>query len=140
MYDRESEQKYADNLHSKAYENAQKHAVSLAISNVCFEVWLLLHFQDTTAPYCNCDDLIKNSVLRIECEKRGLQNYDKGNKAIFSLFDDEEIKQARIRAKKLNEQTEQSADSSRTKPYQWNPYTDLYKLLDAIDEFCLKQR
>ena len=138
VYDRESEQKYSDKLHAAAYDKAQKHAIYLAISNVCFEVWLLLHFHDTTAQFANFDDLKKNSTLRSECKKRGLLDYDKADKTIFSILTEDEIKQARSRAKKINKHTEECADSSSTKPYQWNPYTDVYRLLDAIDEFAKK--
>ncbi len=134
VYDRESEQKYADELHAYAYNKAQKYDVFLAISNVCFEAWLLLHFKDTNVSYSCYDDLRDNSVLRDECKKRGVFDYDKGDKAIFSIFKEDEINKARDRAMRINTQTQISADPSRTKPYQWNPYTDVYKLLDAIDK------
>jgi len=140
VYDRESEQKYSDKLHASAYEKAIKHDINLAISNVCFEAWLLLHFKDTNAQYTCYDDLRNKSVLRTECQKRGISDYDKGNKAIFTKLKKNEIEIARERAIRINEQTKISADPSRTKPYQWNPYTDVYKLLDAIDEFANKYK
>jgi hypothetical protein len=139
VYDRESEHKYKDSLHANAYEKAQAKGVFVAISNVCFEIWLLLHFQNSSASYTNYDDLRTNNTLRAECKKRGLPDYDKGNQTIFSKLNETEITQARDRAKKLNKLTEQAADASRTKPYQWNPYTDVYKLLDAIDKFANKK-
>jgi hypothetical protein len=138
VYDRESEQKYPDALHATAYDKAQKNSISLAISNVCFEAWLLLHFQDTTASYSCYDDLRDNSALRAECKTRGLPDYDKGNKVIFSIFKEDEINDARDRAIRINKHTESCADPSRTKPYQWSPYTDVYKLLDAIDKLAQK--
>jgi len=140
VYDRESEQKYADKHHATAYNKAQRYSINLAMSNVCFEVWLLLHFQENTAPFCSYDDLKKNSILRTECKKRGFLDYDKADQSIFSVFTEEEINKARDRAKKMNELTEQSVDSSRTRPYHWNPYTDVYKLLNAIDKFAKKQK
>ena len=136
VYDRESKQKYADALHSMTYEKAQKNQVSIALSNVCFEAWLLLHFQDTTASYNCYDDLRSNSALRDECKKRGLVDYDKGNKEIFNILEEDDIKKARNRAMKINQQTKMSADSSCTKPFHWNPYTDLHLLLDAIDKLA----
>lgn len=135
-YDRESEQKYKDVLHAQAHDKAKSHGISVAISNVCFEIWLLLHFQHTNASYSCYDDLRNSSVLRAECKKRGLSDYDKGDKLIFTILKKDEIKDARERAIRINKQTENSADPSRTKPYQWNPYTDVYKLLDAIDNFA----
>lgn len=138
VYDRESEHKYKDSDHAQAFDKAKINNIFLAISNVCFEAWLLLHFQDTTVSYSCYDDLRTNSVLRAECKKRGLSDYDKGNKEIFNLLTDDEIKDARDRAERINEHTIKSACPERTKPYQLNPYTDVYKLLDAIDDFLKK--
>ncbi len=74
--------------------------------------------------------------MRRECKKRGISDYDKGSKDIFRIISKEkEIETARQRAKALNENTKKSADPSWTMPYQWNPYTDVYKLLDDIDKF-----
>jgi hypothetical protein len=138
VYDRESEQSYSDDKHATAYNKAQKHAISVALSNVCFETWLLLHFQGTTAPYSCYDDLRNNSALRAEFKKRGISDYDKGNKAIFSVFKENEIIDARTRARRINSQTIKSTAPSRTQPYQLNPYTNVYELLDAIDEIANK--
>ncbi len=134
VYDRESEQGYTNDRHTKAREKAQAKDIQIALSNVCFEVWLLLHFQETVPPYSNYDDLIRNSPLRQHFCKHGLSDYDKGSKDIFKIVS-AQIGTARTRAKQLNTQTQNSADAAATQPHQWNPYTDVYKLLDAIDEF-----
>jgi len=139
VYDRESEQKYSDNLHAQAYNKAQKHNIDVALSNVCFEAWLLLHFTSSSAPYNCYDDLRKKSNLRAECKKRGVKDYDKGNKEIFDQLTENEIKTARVNAKRINEQSKCNANSSNTKPYQLNPFTDVYLLLDAIDAMASKQ-
>jgi RloB-like protein len=136
VYDRESEHKYPEKLHDAAYKKAQKNDISVALSNVCFEVWLLLHFRESAASYSCFDDLRNQSFLREECRKRGITDYDKGEKGIFNIFSDLEIQQARNRAQTMNEQILQCADSSKTFPYQLNPYTDVYSLLDKIDEIA----
>lgn len=136
VYDRESEQKYSDELHKIAYDRAESKNISIAISNVCFEVWLLLHFQETVKPYNNYEDLRTNSRLREECKKRGLLDYDKTNKQLFEIFKQTELTQARNRAERMNTSTKSSADRSWTKPYQWNPYTNVHELLDEIDKFA----
>ncbi|WP_082881018.1 RloB family protein [Methylomonas sp. DH-1] len=94
VYDRESEIKYSEELHRNAYKKAQRNDVAVVLSNVCFEVWLLLHFQHTAAPYSCYDELRKNSPLRQEFRKRGISDYDKGEKTIFSLFSEQEIQNA----------------------------------------------
>jgi hypothetical protein len=134
VYDRESQQKHSDKLHADAYEKAQQKDINLAISNVCFELWLLLHFRDSTASYSSYDDLIKNSPLRADCKARGLADYDKGNKQLFGKLSEADITQARRRAEKIN-QASQAAATSPQRPYQRNPYTNVHELLAAIDDF-----
>ncbi len=134
VYDRESKQKYIDDLHTKARQKADAKHIQIALSNVCFEVWLLLHFQETVPPYSNYDDLRKNSPLRQYCREHELSDYDKGSKKLFKIVS-AQIGTARTRAKQLNAQTQNSADAAAKQPHQWNPYTDMYKLLDAIDTF-----
>jgi hypothetical protein len=126
VYDRESSIKYPDTLHEKAYAKAKANGIRVAFSNVCFEVWLLLHFQATVPTCDSCDDLCKRSSL-----KDHIPNYDKGEKRLYTA---DEVSNARKNAVKLNKQTIAGSDASWTKPYQWNPYTDVYKLLDAMDK------
>jgi hypothetical protein len=95
-----------------------------------------LHFRESAASYSCFDDLRNQSFLREECKKRGITDYDKGEKGIFNIFSDQEIQQARNRAQTMNEQILQCADPSETFPYQLNPYTDVYSLLDIIDEIA----
>lgn len=138
VYDRESIHKYSDELHEKACSKAKAKGIRIALSNVCFEVWLLLHFQSNARSYFNYDDLRNHSDLRKECKKRGLKDYDKGEQSLFDLFTIDEIKQARKQARRMNSQTKKSASSLHTKPYQWNPYTNFHHLLHAIDKFAKK--
>jgi RloB-like protein len=130
VFDREGEAKYSKELHQEAYQCAQKNNVSIALSNVCFEVWILLHFEKSTASYNSFNDLKRNSNLR----EKHINNYDKGDKNVFEVIADR-IATARINAIEMNQITINAADPSWTMPYQWNPFSDVYKLLDAIDEF-----
>ena len=127
VYDRESVNEESNNKHDQAHQLAQSHDINIAISNVCFEVWLLLHFQKTAAAYSNYTDLIKRSRLT-----RHIKGYEKGAKISFSSL---QMCEARKNAKTINSQTKMAAEPSWTKPYQWNPYTNVYQLLDAIDAF-----
>jgi len=126
VYDREGETKYPDALHLEARQKAGD-AINIALSNVCFEVWLLLHFRKTVAPYSCYDDLRKRSQL-----KDYIDNYDKADKRKYS---DAEIEYARENAKRMNEQTTRGADRLWVESHQWNPYTNVYELLDEIDDF-----
>jgi len=129
VYDREGPTKYSDSLHADARQKAGG-KVQIALSNVCFEVWLLLHFQSTCGAHDSCDDLLRRSRL-----KEHIPGYDKANRREYSS---EEIARARKNAERVNESTKCGANPDWTQPHQWNPYTDVHKLLDAIDEFGKK--
>ncbi|MBU0679167.1 MAG: RloB family protein [Verrucomicrobia bacterium] len=127
VFDREGAHKYSDAQHNEARAKAVANGIQIAHSNVCFEVWILLHFQKTVAAYSSYSDLRKRSKLTAH-----IKRYDKGAKRIFS---DSEIRAARQNARSLNKRTKNGANPSWTQPHQWNPYTDVYELLDAIDLF-----
>ncbi len=129
VYDRESEQKYPDKLHAQARNNAEREDIKIAISNVCFEVWILLHFQENVGPYTCHDDLSKKSDFR-----KHLPSYDKADKKVFDLLKDK-VDTARDNAPRSNNRTKDSANPEWTLPHQWNPYTNVYELLDEIDRF-----
>lgn len=134
VYDRESIQKYPDATHLKAIQKARAAGIDVALSNVCFELWLLLHFRDNTASFSSYDDLMGNSQLKAELKKIGINKYDKGKAAVFDIVSDN-IGEARIRAVKMNKATEKSAAAGVREPHLLNPYTDMHLLLDAIDKF-----
>lgn len=134
VYDRESIAKYPDKLHKIAYDKAAKNNIEIALSNVCFELWILLHFKQNTAPYTSYDNLMSASELKRELQKAGIHNYEKGDVDIFrAIF--HKLDEARARAVTMNSATEHSAPPNVDRPYQLNPYTEVYKLLDAIDSF-----
>jgi hypothetical protein len=128
VFDRESPMKYPDSLHAKARITAKDNDIDIALSNVCFEVWLLLHFRTSSAAYMNCADLLKKSDLK----KKYIKNYDKADRRDYS---DAEIAAARKSAKHMNAQTISGANPKWKNPHQWNPYTNVHELLDAIDAF-----
>lgn len=126
VYDRESERKYSDSLHAKALQKAERAKIQIAFSNVSFEVWLLLHFQETVPACDSATDFCGRRKFR-EC----FPNYCKGDKPNFS---EEMISCARANAVRVNQQTIAGADPSWKAPYKWNPYTNVYELLDSMDE------
>ncbi len=128
VYDRESPRKYDETLHQEARNKAKANDINIALSNVCFEVWLLLHYQSTCAACDTCDELIGRKDF-----KKHFPTYEKGAECVFSV---EQIKAARRNAEKLNKRTINAADKDWNVPSRWNPYTDVYKLLDAIDSFA----
>lgn len=134
VYDRESIHKYSDDLHERAYSLAAQNDVSIALSNVCFEYWLLLHFTNTNAPYASFDDLIAQSALKAQVKQSSGKGYEKGSRDIYRLVCGN-IGNARTRAIAMNAQTLSTAPAGVTRPYKLNPHTDIPLLLDAIDSF-----
>lgn len=127
VYDRESPVKYGEKFHQEARDKAAANGIHIALSNVCFEVWLLLHFQSTCAACNTCDELTGRKDF-----KTHFPMYEKGSACTYTK---KEIMTARVNAEKLNERTINAADKSWKVPSMWNPYTDVHKLLSAIDAF-----
>lgn len=127
VYDRESVAKYSEELHQQARQLAEANGINVALSNVCFEVWLLLHRRQS-CPACSCCDALTS---RKEF-KEAFPHYDKADEINFKP---EEIDAARRRAEAMNQQTIAGADPKWKYPSEWNPYTDAYRVLDAIDSF-----
>ncbi|CRL15229.1 hypothetical protein NIT7645_02277 [Phaeobacter italicus] len=133
VYDRESVAKYSRSKHSEAWQKAQKSGVNIALSNVCFEFWLLLHLKDTSASYSSYDDFYKNSSFSAEVQKICGKPYSKSSAVLFDNLK-AGIADARARAQKVNAAGISAAEVSAM-PFDINPYTGMPSLLDAIDAF-----
>ena len=131
VFDRESTVKYPESLHDQARQLAAANGINIAISNVCFEVWMLLHRRDTAPACMNCDELLARKEFRDL-----FPDYDKSNEIVFTP---EEIRHARLCAESMNAQTIAGADKSWTVPSKWNPYTNVHHVLNAIDTLNLSQ-
>lgn len=134
VYDRESISKYSEGLHEKAMNKADGNGVNVALNNVCFEYWLLLHFVETSAPYSSFDDLRKKSPLNDEVKKRCGANYDKSSRDLFPKIQGD-VEVARTRGSNLNAAGINAASYNKTRAYQINPFVGMVLLLDAIDDF-----
>lgn len=135
VYDREAENVVSAEIHVRAFKAAGDRGINIAFSNVCFEVWLLLHKQDGCAAYISCDDLLKRSKLETY-----FPDYKKGCRREFSAS---EVFDARRRVLRMNANTCNvpiKKFTDVTDPRQLvklNPYTNFHRLLDAIDDFLL---
>lgn len=134
VYDRESEQKYPHSLHLEARQKAKSHDINIAFSNVCFEYWLLLHFNYTTASYNSCNDLLKNSDFKELLKTVGITEYDKGMAVVFDKLKDK-VPDAESHAKQLRKDIISSAEEEKQHIHQLNPYVDIDKLLQSIRDF-----
>jgi hypothetical protein len=44
--------------HPEAFDRARAHGIHVSFSSPCFEYWILLHFEYTTSPFTNCEEVI----------------------------------------------------------------------------------
>ena len=134
VYDRESAEHYTDDEHKEVLDEACRNKIKVALTNICFEVWLILHFTESNRPFTSYKDLLKNSELKSELKNIGLDNYLKADVNLFDLIK-RDIPKARERAVKMNKATLESTYHDEDKPYLLNPYTGMHYLLDDIDKF-----
>jgi hypothetical protein len=133
VYDRESVSKYSHDLHARAWHKASNAGVKVAISNVCFEYWILLHFVETSAAYTCCDDFLNRSALNTSVIAITGLPYRKSDRSLNAKLMDC-VPTARQRALRTN-QAVKTTHQSGALPYEINPFTDMPKLLQAIDDF-----
>lgn len=138
VYDRESEHKYPDQLHKAALEQAAKNNIKVALSNVCFEYWLLLHLVNLSPSMSDCSTLISSPAFKSAFSNIGISKYDKknGDEVAKLLMDEKYLTNARANAKHINQQSLKASGFSEEIPYKIKPYTNVYKLLDAIDRIA----
>lgn len=134
VYDRESVGKYDEKLHYTARELARNNNINIALNNVCFEYWILLHFVDTNAPFSCCSELLKHSDLNAEVKKLTGSTYEKSDSGLFALIM-KNIPNARTRGAKMNQLGKASAEKGKDAPSQINPFVGMVSLLDAVDNF-----
>ncbi len=134
VFDRESIAKYSHELHLKAVNTARDNRIEIALSNVCFEFWLLLHLKYTTASYQNYDDLIKKSDLKTLLKDKGLKDYDKGDIYLFDTLKDS-IPSAIKNSERVKNNAISTAVIGKESPCYLNPYTDIHELFIDIQNF-----
>lgn len=138
IYDRESPHKYADSVHADARKKALTNGVQIAFSNVCFELWLLLHFKCAEISCDMCNDVINHPHFKQAMAQIKVSSYAKGQADVASLIIKAKGTAVAIaNAKAINAATIAAApESDEDKFYKLRPYTDVYKLLDAIDKIA----
>lgn len=138
VFDRESTVKYSHELHLKAKSLADRNNIEIAFSNVCFEIWLLLHLKYSTTSYESCDDLLNRSQLKALLKKKGMKNYDKGFIYLFDSLKDD-VPTALKNAEKVKRNAIDTAENGKSSPCYLNPYTDVHELFIDMANFINKK-
>ncbi|MGV8017332.1 MAG: RloB family protein [Ignavibacteria bacterium] len=106
-----------------AYSLAEKENINIAISIICFEYWVLLHFKNSTKPFNKCDELIKH------IKKNYYSDYEKCSNCFDNLKD--KISLA-IKNAELVERSVKNEINRRQKIYELNAYTNIHHLVKKL--------
>lgn len=106
------------NRFDEALDMAGTNDIRLAISNPCFELWLLLHFRDSPGA--------RHRHALQAMMKTFIAHYDKH--LDFSALADG-VAEATRRARRLDEA---AANDPTAEKYRHNPTTNVYELTDSI--------
>jgi len=107
----------------KAIVTAKDNKIQVALSVICFEYWILLHFERTTRPFTKCDDIIRY------IKSKYIPDYDKKNN-YYPLLKDK-IKTAIENAKWLQNQVDDDLNNG-IKIQDLAAYTNVHCLVDKI--------
>lgn len=110
---------------NQALITARDNKIKVALSVMCFEYWILLHFERKKKPFTKCDDII--SYIK----KEHFNNYEKSTNAYSSLKD--KIETAIENAIWLMKQNQNDIDRG-AKIYDLSAYTDVHILVRKLIE------
>ena len=108
---------------ANAYNKANTNKINIAISIICFEYWILLHFKQTTKPFRKCDYIVD------ELRKKYLSHYSKSNNCFNSLRNN--INTAIQNANWVEKQKQLELKSGK-KIYELDAYTNIHKLVKQL--------
>jgi len=111
--------------HSETFDMAKNNNINIAFSSISFEYWILLHFEFTAHPFINCDEIIS----RLKHKHNFF--YDKADCSLYSKIK-AYIITAIAHAKKIQKHQRDACPYSPV--HQYNPYTNIDKLIENIKE------
>jgi RloB-like protein len=94
--------------------------IKIAFSSPCFEYWLLLHFEYTSAPFNDCNDAIKKLSQYLPEYEKGRDN----SGLLLPTIDD-----AISNSKKIVKHHEETSNQNI---WEFNPFTDLHILVEKL--------
>jgi RloB-like protein len=113
-----------DGEHGPKIPNARHSAIAnqirLAVTTMCFEYWILLHFEESSRSKPDCQGVIA------DLKHNHLSDYEKGNTSFDPIV--KLVKVAAQRARKLRS----IGKPIHVYPEDHNPCSELYLLIDSI--------
>ncbi len=107
----------------RAFNMAKDNKIKIALSVICFEYWVLLHFEKTARFFKKCDDVIRH------IKKNHYPNYSKKNENFTFLH--QQIEVAIKNAKWLSKQNKNDLDRG-IKMYDLEAYTNVHLLVQKL--------
>ncbi len=104
---------------AEALRNADEKKIKVALSNPCFELWLLLHHEDCTA-------WIASDAVQRRCSELNIVTDKKIQDATGILSRHDEAKP------RAENQSQSHNRNGTTNPAQRNPETTVHRLVDAL--------
>ncbi len=117
--------KAVDKIHALNAQGKLKDKIFPIVSVRQFEFWLLLHFEATTRPFNDGDDLLE--ALR---QHELMKNYEKGTAISYEILGEERYSDAKKRAERIH--TEHQENNAMNNHCYANPSTDIYKLTEIL--------
>jgi hypothetical protein len=111
---------------SQAIELLRDTPIQVAFSNICFEFWILLHYEYTTRSFSNCDEIIKHIRQQHDAD------YGKSNDHFVQLGD--RLSTALENAEKLMKYWK---DEDAPIWYR-NPFTNVHELIKTFEALFKK--
>lgn len=108
-----------DQIDLKSFIDKNKHKCKIAFSNLCFEYWLLLHFEDSSpTSLFNCE---KYNIAKY------IKNYKKNDPEIYVKVKNGELEAMERAKKNLNIHKESQKDIDC-----WLSSTNMFELIEEI--------
>lgn len=107
----------------EAYTLAQRENINIAISIICFEFWVLLHYGYTTMQFNKCNDIIKH------IKKNYFTKYEKCANCFEELRD--KMYDAIKHAKRVEKSVINELDRGK-KVYDLSAYTNVHHLVSKL--------
>jgi hypothetical protein len=106
-----------------ALQKAKANRINMALSNPCFEFWLLLHDEFTTAPFAKCENVIRR------IKDKYSPGYEKNNIPVESYI---------LKIPTAVRNAEQCQQHHKTAGTEGNPSTGVYLLVREMNEATRK--
>lgn len=113
------------NIPATFHEKQAVNEIEIAFSVVCFEYWVLLHFEKTTRLFNDCDSI--GSYIR----QKHLPEYEKSRNNYHNLKD--KISIAIEHAASIAKQNQTDLNNG-FKPYQLQAYTNVHDLISFLKD------